>query len=293
MNFKQIEYVMAVAKYGSFVNAAKHLFISQPALSEQIFKLEVELGNKLFNRSRNGTSLTQFGKEFLTEADELVNKYNSFEAKMKNYSNQLIGTIHIGLYWAFGYTSIPEKLFSFLKERPEIDAEYIIDGSTSLEEKLLNKSLDVAFTTGYETDFEKKRIINIFIEDSPLVALVNSSHPFSMYNHIHFKDLSNQSILNISAKSNIYGKFSEYLKKYAHNVKIVGESSQMDAAYQIAKNNLGISFVSEEVAKTLKDPMVKRVSLSPVVLRNIYLVYHEDNKNNQIIKELIKTFRRY
>lgn len=290
MNIKQIEYVLAVAEYKSFTKAAEKLFISQPALSEQIKLLETELGIQIFNRSKNGVTLTQTGKEFVLNGNNILNQFYKFESSMKNYSTNLIGTIRIGLYWAFGYTDIPEKLFNFLKENPKITAIFTIDGSVNLEEKLNNKLLDIAFVTGYNDSFNDNNLKNVFIESSQLVALVNYEHALGKKNQIHFKDLTNQTILNISSMSNLYEIFNKYLKKYTTNVKSIGESSQMDVAYQIAKNNLGISFVSEEVAKTLEDDFVKYVSVSPPIYRNIYLIYHKNKKNNPILKELIKTF---
>ena len=68
MTFKQLEYVLAIAKCGSLSQAAAKLYISQPALSEAIQNLEDELGFSIFSRSHLGMSLTSEGESFIADS---------------------------------------------------------------------------------------------------------------------------------------------------------------------------------------------------------------------------------
>lgn len=290
MTLKQIEYVLAVAKFQSFSAASKSLFISQPSISEQIINLENELGVQLFYRDRKGATLTPIGKQFVLEGGELIRQFNKFSENFKNYCDLIQGSIHIGLYWAFGYTEIPSKLSLFLNSYPNVKADYIIDGSINLMKRTQRKEIDVAFVTGFDNSFENMDIENVYIGSSPLIALMHRDHPLAINEKIHFRDLSNQVLLNLSKKSNLFNEFNINLNKYTKNPIFIGESSQMDAAHQIATNNLGISFISEEVAKTLNDENIKILPLIPQIYRNVYLIYHQEIKNNLPINELIRIF---
>ncbi|MEX2784829.1 LysR family transcriptional regulator [Streptococcus sp. H49] len=81
MNFQQCHYVEAIARTGSFSQAAKELFVSQPNLSSSIKDLETELGVQLFVRSNTGTRLTEAGQDFLKYAKRIIGELNLLEER--------------------------------------------------------------------------------------------------------------------------------------------------------------------------------------------------------------------
>lgn len=83
MNFQQLKYVTAIANSGSFREAARKLYISQPSLSSAVKELEEELGTKLFIRTNKGVSLTKAGSEFLDDAQRVLNQIELMELRFK------------------------------------------------------------------------------------------------------------------------------------------------------------------------------------------------------------------
>ncbi|MFC6169878.1 LysR family transcriptional regulator [Loigolactobacillus jiayinensis] len=79
MNLQQMRYVLAVAANGSFHEAAKALYISQPSLSHGIKQLEQELEAPLFERTRQGTSLTTAGQDFVTSAQKIIQQVDHLQ----------------------------------------------------------------------------------------------------------------------------------------------------------------------------------------------------------------------
>ena len=79
MTFLQLKYVIATANSGSFREAARRLFVSQPALSSTIRELEEELDIQLFERTNKGIRVTEQGNEFLIYAKEAVSQYELIE----------------------------------------------------------------------------------------------------------------------------------------------------------------------------------------------------------------------
>ncbi|MDD4766265.1 MAG: LysR family transcriptional regulator, partial [Desulfotomaculaceae bacterium] len=74
MEIHQLEYVLAVANHKSFSRAAEEINISQPSLSQQIFKLENELGTNLFVRTTRCVNLTPAGREFISHARNIMSE---------------------------------------------------------------------------------------------------------------------------------------------------------------------------------------------------------------------------
>ncbi len=96
MNFNNINYFLAIVEEGSISSAARKLFISQQALSEQLKKLEGEIGTPLFKRSKNKLILTPAGKCFLNGSKQLVNDYESIILDIKTIDSIRYNSISIG-----------------------------------------------------------------------------------------------------------------------------------------------------------------------------------------------------
>lgn len=120
MEFNQLEYVLEVADTGSFSKAAENLYYSQPALTQQISKLEKELGVQLFHRAHGSVSLTEAGSVFVKYAhDILVNKNEALSA-MNDFAQNLTGSITVLLPMERGGKLISEFFPKFHKKFPGI-----------------------------------------------------------------------------------------------------------------------------------------------------------------------------
>lgn len=87
MTFQQLRYALAVARYGSISEAAKHMFVSQPSLSQAIKDLEAEYGIVLFARTARGASATRDGEEFLSYAAQILEQAELLEARYGGSKN--------------------------------------------------------------------------------------------------------------------------------------------------------------------------------------------------------------
>ena len=97
MNLKDIEYMIKIAEKKNFSTAAKELYITQPALSQTIQKLENELNAKLFARKRNGVILTDAGRLFLQEAQTILYHLECLKRNMQNAGSLEVRTLRIGI----------------------------------------------------------------------------------------------------------------------------------------------------------------------------------------------------
>lgn len=168
MDTRVFSYVQAVADCKSISAAARRLFMSQPALTKQLGKLEAELGSQLFDRSHTPLTVTDEGELFL----EFVSRYQELERELreglgKSRTPQAIpvrvATTHRGGHYAGVHTA------GFLKNHPEVVLEYLDMSAEKCEEALEDEVVDLAI---YTDPVMSDRLEYMPLEEDPLVFVV-------------------------------------------------------------------------------------------------------------------------
>jgi len=121
MNFRQLEYILAVNDQSHFGKAAEQCFVSQATLSEMIRKLEEELGIVIFDRSRSPVILTSQGKDVIKNAREIINKTNELKQLKSSLAGRLSGTIRIGIIPTVAPLLLPLIIKPFVNKYPDIN----------------------------------------------------------------------------------------------------------------------------------------------------------------------------
>lgn len=140
---REMEYVYAVYREKSFSRAAQKLYVSQPALSVAVRKVEQELGAPVFDRSTSPVSLTEAGEFYIRSLEKIL----ATEAEVKAYFDALsagrTGGVFIGSSSFFCVYVLPEIVEAFGEERPGITVTLMEGGATDLSEKLKSGETDL------------------------------------------------------------------------------------------------------------------------------------------------------
>ena len=151
MNSLQIKYFLTAARCLNFTEAAAQLYISQPALSQQISALEKELNMQLFVRSKKKVYLTPAAVVLLDELPDYERLYEDIltRARLANEGNS--GIIRLGvLQGQCLEKELLEKYFNFRREHPNIAFDISSYSFGKLKEKLDEKRLDMIYTTSFD-----------------------------------------------------------------------------------------------------------------------------------------------
>src|SRR3546814_15948470 len=97
MTIVQLEYVLAIDLHRNFARAAEHCFVSQPTLSMQLQKLEEELGEKLFDRSRQPVIPTERGKVVIEQAGRVLREFNKMPEIIRDRLGEESGEVRLGI----------------------------------------------------------------------------------------------------------------------------------------------------------------------------------------------------
>ena len=171
-----LRYFVVVAEERHFARAAERLGIAQPPLSQQIRKLETQLGAQLIDRSRRPIGLTDAGRALLHDGRlALVHGERAFAAARRAAAGQL-GLLRIGAMQAAVNGVVPTVIRDYRRDHPDVRLELVEEGTAGQISQLLEDRLDVGFLRG-PVD-EPALAIDTLIDD-PLLACVPDDHPLA------------------------------------------------------------------------------------------------------------------
>ena len=144
MELHQLRYFCAVAHNGNFTRAAKAENVAQPSLSQQILKLEAELGAKLFDRFPRCARLTQFGRTFLFRAEAILRQVGDARTEIEEMAGTEKGRIVIGAIPTIAPYFLPPVLTGFTRQHPTIAVSVMEETTPILLERLHDGRIDLA-----------------------------------------------------------------------------------------------------------------------------------------------------
>jgi len=144
MELHQLRYFCAVAKAGNFTRAAAHEHVSQPSLSQQVLKLEAELGARLFDRLGRKVRLTPFGETFLPRAEAILQQLGEAKQEIEEMVGLEKGRVVVGAIPTIAPYFLPERLASFSRKHPTIQVSVVEEITAVLLEHLQDASIDMA-----------------------------------------------------------------------------------------------------------------------------------------------------
>lgn len=139
-----------VAKAGNISKAANQLYISQPAISKSISKLEAELGTALFSRSSKGVTLTEEGQVLYEYVERAFDSLNMGEENLKNYKELGIGHIRIGVSTSLCKHILLDYLKDFIRENPNIKFSIDCHSTVNTIKLLRNEDIDIGLICNTE-----------------------------------------------------------------------------------------------------------------------------------------------
>lgn len=170
MNEKHMQYVLTVLKEGSFTNAAKKLYVSQPSLSQIIKTAESNLGAAIFDRSTDPITLTPAGQLYVEAARQVTTISTNLRKQVEELSKEEFGTIRLGISVQRGMELLPELYPRFKKRFPHVGLELHEQGSATMEKSVLEGEVGIALLTTFPRHEE---LVYDLIQEEKLVLIVN------------------------------------------------------------------------------------------------------------------------
>ena len=196
MTIVQLEYLLAVANFGSFSVAAEHCFVTQPSLSMQIKSLEDELGVMLLDRSKKPVIPTEAGEAVLAQARETLREYNSIKEIVARIKGEMSGRIRLGVIPTIAPYMLHKFIPNFVQRYPKVEleiremkTEYIID---ALNRDRIDAALVAGGTCG-------DGILEYDLFDDRFFAYVSPDSPLYNKSNIRIEDIDMRDLILLSS----------------------------------------------------------------------------------------------
>jgi len=289
MEFKELESLVTIAKVKSFSKAASQLFLTQPALSNHISKLEKEIGITLFVRNNKRTELTPAGQQFYLSAVEILNQREHALLNLEKYQGRIEGLLQVATSSVPGQYVLPDILVGFHKIYPDVTYNLHYLSSKEVTDSLVAGDLDFGFV-GASPD--NRNLIYEKVQDDELVVIAPNKPPYTEMESISFAELLDEPLLLRKVGSGTRQAFDFAYKQYAHLGKspnILAHVDNNEMAMLCVHAGLGLSIVSSiSIVDKVKAGFLRVLPLSDYTFEHaFYFVYSK----NHALSPLVSRFK--
>ena len=237
---RQLKTFIAVAEYKKMSDAAKHLYISQPTVSQIVADLEKEYSTQLFERVGKELRITAAGTLLRNSARESVAIHENLEQNMKNINS--IRPLRIGVTMTIGNNMIADLIKSLEKLHPDIETYVFVDNTKSIEAMLVQNELDIALVEG---DISRQEILKTPIFEDNLCLICSSRHPFAKRKAVSMGELKDQKFILREKGSGTRAIFENLMRTQHIPIRVKWEAGSSKAITEAVIRNLGLGFISE------------------------------------------------
>ncbi|MDE3010281.1 MAG: LysR family transcriptional regulator [Pseudomonadota bacterium] len=196
MNLSELRYTVAVAQERNFRRAAERCFISQPALSTAIQKLEEELGVQIFERSRTEVSLTGIGERLVEQAQRVLEEAERVRSIAREGRDQLVGVLRLGVIHTIAPYVLPDLIPVLHARAPEMPLEVEESTTAQLEAHLKNGQVDVVILA---LPFASPGIEVLPLYDEVFEVVVPAAHRWARKRAIGAAQLAEERVLLLNS----------------------------------------------------------------------------------------------
>jgi len=278
MNIDQLKSFHQVVVTGSFTRAARELFLTQPAVSQQIQLLEHALGTSLFDRSGKKIRLTEEGKILLSYTERLFNIYDEIEVVFGQLRSLEKGKIIIGSTAVMGTYFLPKLIGRYSRSYPGIEIDVRMGNSHKVTTMLLAGQVDLGFAGRVSTE---PRLDSVMIHREKLLMVSSADNPLTGRKSISMDDLKNTPFIwreKGTRTRALVNQWFENRDRRDYSDKWI-ELHSVEAAKRTVVEGYGVTVVPEiSVMRELHLGLLKRIPLEGFDLTFEYYLFSKKGK---------------
>ena len=287
---RQMEYLVAIADTGTFGEAAKRTFVSQPSLSAQVKDMEQHIGVSLLERGRHGALLTPVGEEMVARARIVLRQVEEMKVLGREAEGTLAGRVKLGVLPTVGPYLLPQATRRLHKAYPELRLFVREERTTDLQDHLSSGMFDVIISTPEDHPDTKSLPIvreNIYICIAPDDPLAESRKP------VDLEALQNREFLTLGHGH----KFATVVKNLAARAGATTsgeyEGTSLDAIRQMASMGGSVAVLPSlyAISEAKRDPqLIVRPINHPLAQRQIDLIWRYSSPLAKKFKKVGEVF---
>jgi LysR family transcriptional regulator, transcription activator of glutamate synthase operon len=290
MELRQLRYLVALADEQSFTRAAEREHIAQPALSQQIQKLEKELGLPLVERTTRRVSITDAGNMLVARARRVLTELESARQEIDRVRGVQTGHVIVGAMNTMGPVDITLVLARFHELHPRVELTVREDNSDALAEMLRVDALDLAFLSVTErVESHGLALQQILMEE--LVVVLPKDHALAGREEIKMIDLARSEFVSYREGARLRELLVGAANEAGFSPRIVMESNESRRIRRLVARGLGIAILPRSHAVGTADAVTTVRLVDPPLARDITLAWRAGRRLPPAVGEFLAITR--
>ncbi len=254
MELRHLRTIAAVAEHGSFTKAAEELHLAQSAISQQIRRLEAELGIEVFRRSSRSVEVTAEGQVILEHAHRVLAEVDDMHSQLAELTGLLKGRLSIAGVYPFGRFDLYGVLADFRAEHPGVEIHMVEYTQDEVLAKLRTDELDAAFTS-VDTDELGDEFAATLIWEEEFVVATRPDHPIAGLDHVTLERMAQEPIVAYRDNSALRRRLEQLFGKRGLQPQNAFVCTEMGAVRELASTGLGVAMLPRSIAEQPGPPI--------------------------------------
>ena len=289
MSLTELKFIVAVAQERNFRRAAEKCFVSQPALSLAIKKLEEELKVIIFERSRSDVSMTEIGAKIVEQASRVLEEAGYIKQLAEQGKNQLKGTFKLGLIHSIGPYLLPEIIPILRKSAPDMPLEVEENLTANLENQLKNGVIDAAIIA---LPFNVVGLQYKALYDEEFDVVVPATHHWATRKHIKAEELSDEKVLLLNSGHCFSNQVTQACPELSRKGEIL-QGNSLETIRNMVASNLGITVLPcSATAARYNNPLIKVIPFAaPAPTRRIAIAWRKSFVRLEAVEKIAESIK--
>ncbi|RRJ66259.1 LysR family transcriptional regulator [Paenibacillus oralis] len=294
MELRQLLYTLKIAEEKNFSRAADKLHIAQPSLSQQLSKLEQELGVKLFQRNTSTVELTYAGSSFIEHAQKIMDAVAQLRQEMDDISQLRAGRVVVGSMPITGSHLLPYVLPAFKEAYPDIEITLLEDTSLNLEKLTAGGGTDLSLlslplqepTLAYEPIGEE--IIDLAVPSNHRLASTEEART-----GVKLEQLRDEPFIVLKKGQGFRKLTVDLCRSAGFEPNVVFESNNIETVQSLVAAGMGITLVPRFIARAKRSELIPAYLplAEPVPSRTLVIAYRKGRYLSKAAEVFIETFK--
>ncbi len=296
MELRQLQYALQIAAERNFSRAAEKLHIAQPSLSQQLSKLEKELGVLLFQRNTSTVELTQAGASFVEHAQKIIDSVEQLRREMSDISQLQSGRVIIGSMQITGSHLLPHVLPDFRTQYPQVEVVLLEDTSANLEKLTASGQTDLSLLA---LPLTEPSLTYEQVAEELIDLAVPPNHPLALrflagdHRPVKLSELRDESFIVLKKGQGFRKIVFDVCKEAGFEPKVVFESNNIETIQSLVATGMGVTFVPHYIARARRGEFlpVYLPLAEPIPSRTLVLARRKGRYLSKAAEAFIESFK--
>jgi len=272
MELRQLAYFVAVVDEAHFTRAAERLRIAQPAVSQQIRRLEAELGERLLHRDRRTVALTPAGEALLPYARAALAQVEHGQQAVAALRGLVTGHLRIGLVMPLPDRRVVRAIGVFGRRYPGIELTLVEDETDALLQLLAAGEVQAAFIGLGPGQEPPDNVEAVVVAREPAVLVVHPEHPLAARRSVRLTVLRDEPVVTLTRASRLRTVLETVCRQEGFAPRIVAETSDLTIMVQLVAEGIGVALMPRSGREDVTDVVALPIT-PPTIDRRIVLVW--------------------